>query len=67
MMETRLICQVVEWERIIELDNEKQKNLHPKAHPSYQTTSEPRRNEHKSSLGRLFKLIRRFDFSMHSA
>ncbi len=67
MMDTRLICQVVEWERIIELENEKQKNNRPNTHTCYQITSEPHRNDRQSSLGRLFKLIRHFDLSLHSS
>lgn len=66
-METRLINQVVVWERILEMENEKQKNLRPKA-PAYTTAaSGPCRKEHKSSLSKFMKLALFHNNTSHSS
>jgi hypothetical protein len=67
MMDTRLINQVIVWERILEIETEKQKNLHPKAQAFSSINSEPRLNVNKSIFSRIFKFSQDRKFSSHSS
>ena len=67
MFETRLINQVVVWERILESENEKKNNLHPKAQSYSPGASESRVKGNNSIVTRIFKLGQTRNFSTHSS
>jgi hypothetical protein len=65
-MDTRLINQVVVWERILEMENEKQKNIHPKAQAYSSIASDPRIKEKKSIVSQILKFGHKSNFASHS-
>lgn len=52
-MEIRMICQVVEWERRIEMENEKQGIVRPKSYSIFSINLDPLRNGCKSIFTRV--------------
>jgi len=58
MFDARLINQVVEWERRMEIENRDQKNHRPEAYEYYPIALEPCIKEPKFKLVRMLKLVR---------
>ena len=54
MFDTRLIHQVLEWERRLEIENEKRKSHHPNMDTRYPTRPQACRKEHRSVFARIF-------------
>ena len=67
MIDTRLINQVLVWERRIEIENEKQKNLHPHAYAGLPTAPEPCQKAQKSIFARIFRHSLGHNLTIHSA
>ena len=67
MFDTRLICQVVDWERRIEIENEKQKNHWPETSGFFAKGYDLLRTAHKSIVGRFNKLSKDRIVSVHSS
>jgi hypothetical protein len=67
MIDTRLIYQVVEWDRRIEMENEKQKNLRPKPNADFTTVHEPGQKQQPSILVRIFRQCIGQKIAAHSA
>lgn len=67
MFDTRLICQVVEWERRIEIGNENRKNNRPEVTPSFPIAIDRGQKGLQSKLAQFIKLRRVHNYSMHSS
>ncbi len=58
MFDTRLIYQVVDWERRLEIENEKRKKPRPEPWLDFTAPAEPARQERESIFARLLRLGR---------
>jgi len=55
MFDTRLIYQVVDWERRLEIENEKQKNQRPGLYTGFPKAHQACRKEQPSFLMQIFR------------
>jgi len=67
MCDTRLINQVLVWERRIEIENENHKNHRPENNEHLPIALEPCRKEHKSILARVLTLSLNRNYSIHAS
>ncbi len=68
MMDTRLIYQVVEWDRRLEIENEKQKNLRPGTYVGFTSKNTgPEVKERRSFFARIFRHGTGHNITIHSA
>ncbi len=58
MFQTQLIQQVVEWERRLEIEDERRENHRGEPYANYLAEVRPMRNERKSMLARILNLGR---------
>ena len=58
MFQTQLITSVLDWERRLEIEDEKRKNYRPEPYREFPTAPQPCRKERKSIFAWIFELGR---------